>query len=137
MRKFEPESGGGGVGEQAHDVLAPLPPSATHSLPATPTPLLGRERELAELGELLANPAQRLITITGPGGIRQDALGPGCRRGPGRYIFARRHFCGFDRDQRTRPTAPIDSCRRSTSRCKATKARMRNYSAICMTRNCS
>jgi len=47
----------------------PAPPR-----PYAPVPLLGRERELAELGELLANPAQRLITITGLGGIGKTRL---------------------------------------------------------------
>ncbi len=39
------------------------------SLPTPPTPLLGRERELAELTARLATLAVRLLTITGPGGI--------------------------------------------------------------------
>jgi predicted ATPase len=38
-------------------------------LPVPPTPLIGRESELAELGALLENPACRLVTIVGPGGI--------------------------------------------------------------------
>ncbi len=44
------------------------------SLPLPPTPLVGREEELAQLGEMLANRAYRLITIHGPGGIGKTQL---------------------------------------------------------------
>jgi predicted ATPase/DNA-binding CsgD family transcriptional regulator len=43
-------------------------------LPPQPTPFVGRERELAELLALLADPACRLLTITGPGGIGKTRL---------------------------------------------------------------
>jgi transcriptional regulator with XRE-family HTH domain len=43
-------------------------------LPAPLTSLIGREDELAELRTLLANPACRLITIVGPGGIGKTRL---------------------------------------------------------------
>lgn len=43
-------------------------------LPLPPTPLVGREKELAELGELLASRACRLITLHGPGGIGKTRL---------------------------------------------------------------
>ena len=36
------------------------------NLPIQPTPLVGRDQELAELGELLGQ--NRLVTLTGPGG---------------------------------------------------------------------
>lgn len=49
-------------------------PAFLASFPAPPTPLVGREQELAELGEWLADPAHRLITITGPGGIGKSRL---------------------------------------------------------------
>jgi hypothetical protein len=38
------------------------------------TPFLGRERELAEVGALLASPATRLLTVTGPGGTGKSRL---------------------------------------------------------------
>jgi DNA-binding SARP family transcriptional activator len=37
-------------------------------------PLVGREQEMAELHALLLDPAQRLITIVGPGGVGKSAL---------------------------------------------------------------
>jgi predicted ATPase/DNA-binding SARP family transcriptional activator len=46
-----------------------------HNLPAQPTPFLGREDELVELEELLADPNVRLITILGPGGVGKTRLG--------------------------------------------------------------
>lgn len=39
-----------------------------------PRALIGRERELAELHDLLANPDCRLITLVGPGGIGKSRL---------------------------------------------------------------
>jgi predicted ATPase/DNA-binding SARP family transcriptional activator len=44
------------------------------NFPAQTTVLIGREAELAELGALLENPACRLITIVGPGGIGKTRL---------------------------------------------------------------
>ena len=43
-------------------------------IPIPPTPLIGREQELAELGELLGDPDCRLVTISGPGGIGKTRL---------------------------------------------------------------
>lgn len=42
--------------------------------PAPPTPLIGREKELIALGELLADPGCHLITITGMGGVGKTHL---------------------------------------------------------------
>jgi hypothetical protein len=45
-----------------------------HNLPAQTTPFIGRERELAELTHRLTDPAMRLVTIIGPGGIGKTRL---------------------------------------------------------------
>ena len=57
------------VAERAHadGVHAPR-------LPAPTSRLVGRETEFAELAELLADPAVRLITVVGPGGIGKTRL---------------------------------------------------------------
>ncbi|HZG69798.1 MAG TPA: tetratricopeptide repeat protein, partial [Herpetosiphonaceae bacterium] len=52
----------------------PSPSHPPHNLPAQTTPLVGREAELARLGDLLQQPAHRLITLTGPGGIGKTRL---------------------------------------------------------------
>jgi predicted ATPase/DNA-binding CsgD family transcriptional regulator/tetratricopeptide (TPR) repeat protein len=45
-----------------------------HNLPAQLTPFVGRQQELATLRELLADPAVRLITVVGPGGVGKTRL---------------------------------------------------------------
>jgi len=45
-----------------------------HNLPAQITPFVGRETELAELAGLLADPAIRLVTIYGAGGMGKTRL---------------------------------------------------------------
>ncbi len=62
--------------EQIRDGLEPAVVSAARSLdlPIAATRLIGRDAELIELTELLANPARRLITIVGPGGIGKTRL---------------------------------------------------------------
>ena len=53
------------------------PPAAdfsASSLPLAPTRLLGRERDLEVLQQRLADPAARLITLVGPGGVGKTRL---------------------------------------------------------------
>ncbi|HEX9105615.1 MAG TPA: NB-ARC domain-containing protein, partial [Longimicrobiales bacterium] len=45
-----------------------------HNLPLQPTPLLGREREVAELCSLLRREDVHLVTLTGPGGVGKTRL---------------------------------------------------------------
>ncbi len=53
-------------------------PAASHvldrGLPSPPTPLIGREPELAALNRLLGDPHCRLLTLAGPGGIGKTRL---------------------------------------------------------------
>jgi predicted ATPase/DNA-binding NarL/FixJ family response regulator len=46
----------------------------TLSFPQHPTPFVGREGELTEIARLLADPACRLLTLVGPGGIGKTRL---------------------------------------------------------------
>jgi predicted ATPase/class 3 adenylate cyclase len=46
----------------------------SHNLPIQPTPLLGRDREVAALSALLRREDVRLVTLTGPGGTGKTRL---------------------------------------------------------------
>jgi predicted ATPase/DNA-binding SARP family transcriptional activator/Tfp pilus assembly protein PilF len=61
---------------RAEGATSSLPRTSTllHSLPSTGTAFVGREAELAEIAELLANPDCRLVTLFGPGGIGKTRL---------------------------------------------------------------
>jgi predicted ATPase/class 3 adenylate cyclase/uncharacterized protein HemY len=45
-----------------------------HNLPAQSTPFIGRDEELAEIMRLLDDPACRLLTLVGPGGVGKTRL---------------------------------------------------------------
>jgi DNA-binding SARP family transcriptional activator len=73
------------VGVEEKSALHPISPtplpdsiphtSHVHNLPQQTTPFVGREQELAKIAGNLADPACRLITILGPGGIGKTRLG--------------------------------------------------------------
>src|SRR5574341_859277 len=50
------------------------PPPRPTNLPVSPTPLIGREGELAALAQLLGDPECRLVTLVGTGGIGKTRL---------------------------------------------------------------
>ena len=54
--------------------VQPPPPVRRHNLAVPPTPLVGRADELARIVERLADPACRLLTLVGPGGIGKTRL---------------------------------------------------------------
>jgi DNA-binding SARP family transcriptional activator len=54
--------------------LSGLGALSPHNLPAQLTPFIGRERELAEIAERLADPTCWLLTLVGPGGSGKTRL---------------------------------------------------------------
>ena len=60
--------------EDAKPRAGPSRSFPTTMLPTALTPFVGRERELSELADLLAQPNARLITLTGMGGMGKSRL---------------------------------------------------------------
>ena len=60
----------------AHPNISPASaaPPFRSKLPAIPTPLIGRQREVSELAGLLRDPQCRLLTLVGAGGIGKTRL---------------------------------------------------------------
>ena len=61
------------------DLPSEFPPLRTldayrNNLPLQPTPLIGREKEIAEVCERLSHPEIRLLTLTGAGGTGKTRL---------------------------------------------------------------
>ena len=65
------------VSESAHTIGTDTRTSNStpRHLALPPTPLLGRQREVAEVGSLLQAEAVRLVTLTGPAGVGKTRLG--------------------------------------------------------------
>ncbi len=55
-------------------VAPALPARSGSPVPAALTPFVGREEDLKRIGELLSDPACRLLTLLGPGGIGKTRL---------------------------------------------------------------
>ncbi|MFZ1757274.1 MAG: BTAD domain-containing putative transcriptional regulator, partial [Caldilineaceae bacterium] len=60
-----------GIPSSGHLVI----PSPLHNLPPQATPFVGRRREVEAVRGLLAEPVNRLVTITGVGGMGKSRLG--------------------------------------------------------------
>ena len=71
---------------------APVAATRQQPLPVQLTTFVGREREMAELAGLLDDPACRLITLVGPGGIGKTRLAVEVAR---EHATAFRHGAGF------------------------------------------
>jgi DNA-binding SARP family transcriptional activator len=75
----------GVTGDSAEKVtLSPHQPvalSPLHNLPSQPTPFIGREAELAQIRQMLAQPDCRLLTLLGVGGIGKTRLAVEAARG--------------------------------------------------------
>ncbi len=67
-----PRRGAGGASPSAAGADPPYDHSS--SLPNPATPLVGREREVAEILDLLEEPEVRLLTLTGVGGVGKTRL---------------------------------------------------------------
>lgn len=59
---------------RAGEIVPRQPAPVQNNLLVPPTPLIGREAELEAIADLLAQPAVRLLTLLGPGGVGKTRL---------------------------------------------------------------
>ena len=77
-----------------------IPTAPIYNLPVSLTSFLGREQELIDLDQLIANPECRCISLVGPGGIGKTRLA---------LQAAERHRTDFAHGVVFIPLAPVDS----------------------------
>jgi predicted ATPase/DNA-binding SARP family transcriptional activator len=88
------------TGNIEEEIVTPAPRPATTrasprqswQLPPMTTPFFGREVELAQLAQLLADPLCRLLTVVGPGGVGKTRLAVEAAKG---HVTVFRHGAAF------------------------------------------
>ena len=81
--------------------------SPTSNLPVFPSPLIGREREVEQVRELLRDPQCRLLTLVGPGGIGKTRLAIEASARAQDLFTHGAHFVPFAPVSSTRAAVPV------------------------------